>query len=135
MKKGLLIFTLIFVNLWTVFGQASYLEKGNSFLNNGDFDGAEKAFREGIKADPNDLILQCQLGLTLIQKGRYEDAELLLKKVLEKDPDNIGANWYSGIGNYKNAKDRKAIEHFERVLLLLDKSKGQYFSANWFIGK
>jgi tetratricopeptide (TPR) repeat protein len=135
MKKGLLIFTLIFVNLWTVFGQGSYLEKGNSFLNNGDFDGAEKVFREGIKVDPNDLILQCQLGLTLIQKCKYEDAEQILKKVLEKEPDNVGANWYSGIGNYKNGKDRKAIENFERVLPLLEKSSGQYFSANWFIGK
>ena len=135
MKSGLLIFTLTFVNLWTVFGQGSYLDKGNSFLNNGDFDGAEKIFREGIKADPTDLILQCQLGLTLIQKEKYTDAELILEKVLEKEPTNIGANWYSGIGNYKNAKDKKAIENFEGILPLLDKSSGQYFSANWFIGK
>jgi tetratricopeptide (TPR) repeat protein len=135
MKRGLLIFTLTFISLLTVFGQSSYLNKGNSLLNNGDFDGAEKTFREGIKADPNDLVLQCQLGLTLIQKEKYADAELILTKVLEKEPDNIGANWYSGIGNFKNAKDKKAIENFERVLPLLDKSSGQYFSANWFIGK
>jgi len=57
------------------------------------------------------------------------------KSFRKKTPDNIGANWYSGIGNFKNAKDRKAIENFERVLPLLDKSSGQYFSANWFIGK
>jgi tetratricopeptide (TPR) repeat protein len=135
MKRGLLIFTLTFINLWTASGQGSYLDKGNSFLNNGDFDGAEKIFREGIKADPNNIILQCQLGLALIQKEKYEDAELILAKVLEREPDNIGANWYSGIGNFKNAKDRKAIENFERVLPLLDKGSGQYFSANWFIGK
>jgi tetratricopeptide (TPR) repeat protein len=135
MKRGLLIFTLTFINLLTVFGQSSYLDKGNSLLNNGNFDEAEKIFREGIKADPNDLILQCQLGLTLIQKEKYRDAELILAKVIEKEPDNIGANWYSGIENFKNAKNKKAIENFERVLPLLDKNSGQYFSANWFIGK
>ena len=84
MKRGILIFTLTFINLLTVFGQSTYLDKGNLLLNNGDFDGAEKIFREGIKTDPNDIILQCQLGLTLIQKEKYGDAELILAKVLEK---------------------------------------------------
>lgn len=134
MKRGLLIFTLTFISLYAL-GQSSYLDEGNSLLNNGDFDGAEKLFREGIAADPNDLILQCQLRLTLIQKEKYGEADLILAKVLEKEPDHIGANWYSGIGNFKNAKDKKAIENFERVLPLLNKSSGQYFSANWFIGK
>ena len=133
MKRGLLIFALTFVNL-SAFGQENFLDKGNSFLNKGDFDSAEKTFREGINADPNDLILQCQLGLTLIQKEKYADAEVILAKVLEVEPDNIGANWYSGIGNYKNAKVKKAIEAFERVLPMLDKNSGQYYSANWFIG-
>ena len=135
MKTPLLIFILTLLNLCTALGQKTRLEKGNSFLNNGDFDKAEKVFREGTNADPNDLILQCQLGLTLIQKEKYADAEAVLTKVLEKEPDHLGANWYSGIGNYKNAKDRKAVEHFERVLPMLDKSSGQYYSANWFIGK
>jgi tetratricopeptide (TPR) repeat protein len=135
MKKRLLIYTLTFVNLFTAFAQESYLDKGNSFLNKGNFDGAEKIFREGIKADSNNLILQCQLGLTLIQKEKYDEAEVVLEKVLKKEPNHVGANWYSGVGNYKNAKDKKAIENFERVLPMLDEKSGQYFSANWFIGK
>jgi tetratricopeptide (TPR) repeat protein len=135
MIRGLLIFTVIVVNVRTAFAQESYLEKGNLFLNKRDFDSAEKIFREGINADPSDLILQCQLGLTLIQKEKYADAEVILTKVLEREPNHVGANWYSGIGHYKNAKDKKAVEHFERVLPMLDKSSGQYYSANWFIGK
>ncbi|MGC3946401.1 MAG: tetratricopeptide repeat protein [Chryseolinea sp.] len=135
MKRALLIFVLTATSLCTVYGQSDYLDKGNTLLNNGDFEGAEKIFRDGIKADSNDLILQCQLGLTLIQMKKYDDAESILNKVLEKEPNHVGGNWYAGVGNYKNAKDRKAIEHFETVLPLLTKSSGQYFSANWFIGK
>ena len=135
MKKGLLIFALTFINLWSAFGQESYLDKGNSFLNKGDFDGAEKAFRKGIKADTDNDVLQCQLGLTLIQKKKYDEAEVVLDKVLKADSLHIGANWYSGIGSYQNAKDRKAIMHFERALALLEKTAGQYFGANWYIGK
>ena len=135
MKKGLLIFTLTFISNWFTFGQESYLDQGNVFLNKGDFDGAEKAFRKGIKADSDNDVLQCQLGLTLIKKSKFDEAELVLDKVLKTDSLHIGANWYSGIGSYQNAKDRKAIMHFERVLPLLDKNAGQYFGANWYIGK
>jgi hypothetical protein len=53
---------------------------------------------------------------------------------LQKDSANVGANWYMGINNYKNAKAKKAIESFETVLPMLDKRSGQYYSANWFIG-
>jgi tetratricopeptide (TPR) repeat protein len=135
MKKGLLIFAITLVNLLSAFGQDSYLDKGNSLLSKGDFGGAEKAFRKGIKADPDNDILKCQLGLTLIKKKEYGEAELVLDKVLKADSMHIGANWYSGIGCYQNAKDRKAIMHFERVMPLLDKNMGQYFGANWYIGK
>jgi tetratricopeptide (TPR) repeat protein len=135
MKAFLLFFFLTVLNLWTAYGQGDYLDKGNTLLNSGDFDGAEKVFRDGIKADTNNLILQCQLALTLIQKENYEGAESILMKVLEREPNHIGANWYAGIGNYKNRKDKRAIEHFERVLPSLNQTSGQYFSANWFIGK
>ena len=104
MKRGLLIFTIILINAWAAFAQENFLDKGNSFLNKGDFDGAEKVFREGINADPNDLVLQCQLGLTLIQKEKYADAEAILTKVLEKEPNHLGANWYSGFGQLQKRK-------------------------------
>jgi tetratricopeptide (TPR) repeat protein len=135
MKNTLLIFFLTGTNLLTAYGQGDYLDKGNALLSSGDFEGAEKVFADGIKADTNNLILKCQLGLTLIQKGKYEDADSVLTKVLEREPNHIGANWYAGIGNFKHGKDKKAIEHFERVLPLINKSSGQYYSANWFIGK
>ena len=73
--------------------------------------------------------------LTLIQQKKYQDAEIILDKILKKDSNNVAAIWYSGIGNFKNQQDKKAIIHFEKALTLLDKSSGQYYSANWFIGK
>jgi len=135
MKRRLLIFALVVITVTAANGQKNYLDKRNALLNEGDFNRAEKVFRQGIKNNPNDLILKCQLGLTLIEKEKFDDAELVLDEVLKIDSDNIGAHWYSGIGNFKNAKDRKAVEHFEKVIPMLDQSSGQYYSANWFIGK
>ncbi len=115
-------------------GQTNYLDQGNSYLNNGEWSKAEKTFRDGIKSEPNNLIYQSQLALTLIEQKKYEDAQSILYKILKEDNKNIGALWYSGIGYFYAADDQEAIKQFERVMPLLDKKGGQYFSANWFIG-
>lgn len=131
------IFTIIFYfsTVLTAFGQDNFLDEGNSYLNNGQFDKAEQIFRDGIKDDPYNLILQCQLGLSLVQQKKYVDAEKVLNKILYLDSNNVAAIWYSGIGNFYAGLDRQAITRFEKALTLLDNNSGQYFSANWFIGK
>lgn len=134
MKQALL--TIVFlITIGSIYGQSNYLEKGNNYMNNGELEKAEQTFKDGIKAEPENLIFQCQLGLTLIQQKEFKKAEKILEKVLKTDSNNVAAIWYSGIGNFKAGKDRKAIERFEKALTLLDKNSGQYYSANWFIGK
>lgn len=134
--KRIIFTTLLFLTAFsTTFGQAKYLDDGNKYLNSGEFDKAEITFRDGIKSDSTNFIYQCQLGLTLIQQKKYSDAEIILDKILKIDSNNVAAIWYSGIGNFKNGQDKKAILRFEKALTLLDKSSGQYYSANWFIGK
>lgn len=134
MKLLTLATIFLLISFFTAFGQDTYLEKGNEYLNNNEFYKAELTFREGVKSNPSNLIYQCQLGLTLIQQKKYLDAEQVLDKVLKSESNNVAAIWYSGIGNFHNAKDREAAKRFEKALTLLDKMSGQYYSANWFIG-
>lgn len=135
MKKIILPIILFLTAILTTFGQDKYLNEGNNFLNSGEFDKAEKTFRDGIKSDSKNLIYQCQLGLTLIEQNKYSKAEIILNKVLKADSNNVAAIWYSGIGNFKSGQDRKAIYCFEKALIFFDKNSGQYFGANWYIGK
>ena len=135
MKRLTITTVLLLTAFLTVFGQDSFLSKGNDFLNNGDFKKAEKTFRKAIKTEPTNLIYQCQLGLTLIKQKKFADAETILATVMQTDSNNFASYWYSGIGNFQNGQDRKAIIKFEKALTLIDKNSGQYFSANWFIGK
>lgn len=132
MDKLILLFFLISLN---AFGQDDFLDNGNAYLNREEYEKAEEVFRQAIKSEPDNLIYYCQLGLALIQQKEYKKAEGILQQVLEKDSTHIGALWYSGIGNYKAGNDRMAIKRFEKVLPLLDENSGQYYSANWFIGK
>lgn len=134
--KKIIFTTLLFLAAFsTTVGQDKYLDDGNKYLNSGEFDKAEKAFRDGMKSDSTNLKYQCQLGLTLIRQNKYSDAETILDKIINTDSNNVAAIWYSGIGNFKNGQDKKAILRFEKALTLLDKNSGQYYSANWFIGK
>ena len=134
MKLLISTLSILTISLCT-YGQVNYLEEGNSYLNSGDLKKAEQTFKAGIKAEPKNLIYQCQLGLVLIQQKEFKAAEKTLEKVLKVDSNNVAAIWYSGIGNFKNGQDRKAINRFEKALTLLDENSGQYYSANWFIGK
>ena len=115
--------------------QEDYLGKGNAFLNGGQLNKAERAFRDGIKSDSTNLVYKCQLGLTLIQEKKYSEAEVVLNNVLKVDPNNAAAHWYSGIGYFNNAQDRKSVKEFLKALISIDKDSPQYYSANWFIGK
>lgn len=134
--KRLIFSTLILIaTTLTAFGQDDYLERGNSYLNSDQLDKAEQTFREGIDKEPENLIYQCQLGLTLINQEKYNEAQEVLDKVLEQDSNQVAALWYSGIGNYQAGNDRAAIKHFEKALNYFDTTSGQYYSANWFIGK
>jgi len=127
----LVLLTVSFESL----AQEDYLKKGNAFLNSGKLDKAERAFRDGIKSDSTNLIYKCQLGLTLIQEKNYLAAETVLNDVLKIDPKNIAAYWYSGIGYFENAQDRKSVGAFLKALPLIDKNSEQYYSVNWYIGK
>lgn len=133
---GKLTLTAFFIlsSTITVLGQDNYLAKGNEYLNSEQFDKAEQTFREAIKSNSRNLIYQCQLGLTLIEQKKYEDAEQVLERVLKTHSNNVAAIWYSGIGNFYNALDSLAIVRFEKALTLLNEKSGQYYSANWFIG-
>lgn len=135
MRKLTLTTLFLVTTVLTTFAQDAFLDKGNSYLNNEQFDKAEQTFREAIKSDTTNLIYQCQLGLTLIQAKKYTDGEQVLNKVLKTDSNNVAAIWYSGIGNFYNNQDRQAVNRFEKALTLLNKKSGQYYSANWFIGK
>lgn len=135
MKKTIITTLIFFATFLSTFGQDRYLDDGNAFLNNDKFVKAEKVFRDAIKSDSTNLIYQCQLGLTLIQQKKYSDAEIILDKILRTDSNNVAAIWYSGIGNFQNGQDKKAIIRFEKALTFLDKNSEQYYSANWFVGK
>ncbi len=62
-----LIRLLLITTVSVTSAQDAFLDKGNNYLNNEQFDKAAQTFREAIKSDTTNLIYQYQLALTLIQ--------------------------------------------------------------------
>ena len=135
--KEFFITILLFILVQITFGQTNYIDKGNQQLSNEDFAGAEQTFREAIKSDSTNLIYHNQLAFSLIRQKKHGEAQKILDQILAVDSTNIGALWYAGTNNFMDEKSdlRKAVRYFEKVLPLFEETQGQYYSANWFIGR
>lgn len=115
-------------------GQDLQLQRGNELLERGDFAAAERLFRDALSAEPGNLVYRSQLGLVLIRQKRHEEAERELRQVLSQDPNEVGTLWYLALNSYFAGSYREAATRFKRVVPMLDRRSGQYYSAHWFIG-
>ena len=132
--------TLLFLCCFALqhsFAQTDYLKQGNQYLGEQNYLAAEKIFKQAAQSDSNNLIYQCQLALALLSQSKHAEAQAVLDKVLAKEPSNTGALWYAGINSFQNKSGdlRKGIGYFEKALTNLNQSQGQYYSANWYIGR
>lgn len=133
MKKILL---LLLFSSGLAFSQ-NYLDEGNNLLSENRFVEAEQVFKKALNQEPDNLIFKSQLALALIDQNKNDQAEKVIVEILKVDPLFTAALWYGGINNFsRNRPDfRKAISYFEKSYSLIDKSSGQYFAVNFFIGK
>ncbi|MCH7973134.1 MAG: tetratricopeptide repeat protein [Bacteroidetes bacterium] len=76
-------------------------------------------------------------GVDLYERGKINDAEVNFKKGANKSPKNLQANFNLGDAYYKNKKYDKAINVFQKALLMSDeknfKSKVYYNIGNSFL--
>ena len=72
-----------------------------------------------------------------MNQKKYKEAQKVVNKVLLIDSTNDGALWYAGMNTFQdeNADLRIAVQYFEKFLQHSKESDGQYYSANWFIGR
>lgn len=91
-------------------------KKGNAFLNDGNLSEAERCYRNGMQADPDDAISYSNLGYVLLQSGRAEEAERMLDCAVKRNPADFDAYYLLG----SLAKDRgdslRAIACFRTAL-------------------
>lgn len=75
-------------------------------MQQGDFDGAVKAFRSALQIRPGDLAAELRLGQSLAAAARWDEAGEVYRRILESHPDCPQA-WY-GLGRAQAGKGDRA---------------------------
>ena len=90
--------------------------KGQTALENGDLDGAEKAFRRVIAIDPNSAGAYSNLGVIAMRRKDWDHALKLLEKAAKLAPKVSGVRLNIGLVYYRQGDYEAAIPRLASVL-------------------
>ena len=91
----------------------------------GDLDGAIRAYREYLAAEPDSVQARSNLGAALARTGRYDEAIAEYDRALRKSPDNPALLLNLGLAYYKTGHHAEAAARFERAVSLSPQFKEQ----------
>ncbi|MBD0371234.1 MAG: aspartyl protease family protein [Pyrinomonadaceae bacterium] len=94
--------------------------KAERALREGDFEIAEKLFRELLKADAGDKPARLGLSYALLKRGNLQDAYDHAARVIASDPLSARAHALLGASILASGDFRMAIEEFRTALSLKD---------------
>jgi protein O-GlcNAc transferase len=97
---------------------AAHRTRGNTFLDQGNWEQAAASYRQAILADPRDLNAHINLGFALSQQHRREEAQPVLECALELDPQSVDAHYMLGVIDQEAGEHAAAVARFEKVLAL-----------------
>lgn len=92
------------------------IDLGRALMRNGDFDGADAAFRQALAIAPGNI--DGEVGLAQVLLGRQQHAEALAAfgAILERHPQNVKALNGAGIALDAAGRHREAQENYNRAL-------------------
>ena len=88
----------------------------NVSLRRKEYLKAEHQCRQLLYKQPADLEIKHLLSHALIFQQRYNEADSLLRKVLETDTNNSGTYWYMGLSTERQGKDSIAVLRFKKYI-------------------
>jgi tetratricopeptide (TPR) repeat protein len=97
------------------------MDTGVQYANEGEYKEAEQAYLRALQADPGNPDLFFRLSTLYIQMERFEDAAILLNKLVDAFPENPmlqnNLSWiYATGGKMKNSK--LALRHAREAILI-----------------
>lgn len=92
------------------------LRRGQRAGKSGRFDLAEKAFRSAVAADPGNAEAAANLGISLANLDRTEEARKWLEQSLQMDESIAVARLSLGVLHDRQGRDAAAIEQYEAAL-------------------
>ena len=91
-------------------------EKARGEENAGDYGAAETTYRAALAIAPDNLEALKRLGVLEQTELKFDDSIGLFKKVLARDPDYKGVNFFLGLSYFGKNEFLPSIDCFEREL-------------------
>ncbi len=97
---------------------AQAVKTGDSAYRRGDYEAALKAFARARELAPKSAIPACNLGATLFQMGKYDEAEALYRTARESADPSLRARIDYALGNVAVARGHypEALKHYDDCL-------------------
>ena len=103
---------------------------GYAHLKKGDFDAAEKAYREALTVDPKSAAAHYDLGIALKMKDQIEQAQGELKEAIRLDPGLPQAHYTLGITHWQQGNFPAALEQMHAAIA----AQPDYAEAHYMLG-
>jgi tetratricopeptide (TPR) repeat protein len=98
-----------------------WISKGNNYYSMGQYDLAEKLYRDALKKDPQNTIAKHNLANALYRQKKYKDAEEVLDGIAKDSKENIvksAAHYNNGVIKTKQKDLEVSIEDYKDALRL-----------------
>jgi tetratricopeptide (TPR) repeat protein len=98
-----------------------WISKGNNYYSMGQYDLAEKLYRDALKKDPQNTIAKHNLANALYRQKKYKDAEEVLDGIAKDSKENIvksAAHYNNGVIKTKQKDLEGSIEDYKDALRL-----------------
>jgi Flp pilus assembly protein TadD len=89
-----------------------------SAFRRGDFQEAEETYRLIVEADPSDVRMMCNLGVSLIKQEKFGDAIPKFQEALTREEANPFAHLMLGVCHWKLRQPELAVDRLNRSLVL-----------------
>lgn len=89
-----------------------------SAFRSGNFAEAEETYRLIVEADPSDIRMLCNLGVSLLKQEKFGDAIPRFQEALTRDEANPFAHLMLGVCHWKLRQPELAIDRLNRSLVL-----------------
>lgn len=104
------------------FAQEAYIGMANASLAQNKYEIARNEYEAALQINPNNEAASVGLGKVALAERKYEEAQLILKPIADRNTTDIGAEAQFFLGRLEQAQDNleEAIAEYARVKVLFE---------------
>ncbi|HET6999769.1 MAG TPA: tetratricopeptide repeat protein, partial [Puia sp.] len=126
MGNRIIVFLLVLGAVSGCKNAEDYFSEGQDLCSDGDYYAAIAKYNKAIQSNQYLKDSYIQMGICYEYLNQHDSALKSYNELLKIFPDNVAANYYSGVSKYRQQKYSEAIPYYNRAL----DSKGGFHASD-----